>query len=91
LPTSDACLASYVADARRYDELLDESGSVRTHWRALIDRVAAGDGTSTGRQSLELTRRLIMENGVTYNVYADAQGADRPWGLDPLPLVITAD
>ena len=91
MPTSHACLASYVADARRYDELLDESGSVRTHWRPLIDRVAAGDGTSTGRQSLELTRRLIIENGVTYNVYADAQGADRPWGLDPLPLVITAD
>ena len=87
---SPACLATYVADARRYDELLDEQGAVRTHWRPLIERVAAGDGTGAGRRSLELTRRLIIENGVTYNVYADPQGADRPWGLDPLPLVITA-
>lgn len=78
-------------DARRYDELLDEKGSVRRHWRPLIERVVAGEGAAAGRRSLELTRRLIVENGVTYNVYADPQGADRPWGLDPLPLVITAD
>ncbi len=88
---SHACLATYVADARRYDELLDEKGTVRTHWRQLIERVAAGDGTGAGGRSLELTRRLIIENGITYNVYADPQGADRPWGLDPLPLVLTAD
>jgi uncharacterized circularly permuted ATP-grasp superfamily protein/uncharacterized alpha-E superfamily protein len=37
-----------------------------------------------------LTRRLIIENGVTYNVYADSQGRDRPWVLDPLPLLLTA-
>jgi len=87
---SHACLATYVADSRRYDELLDEQGSVRSHWKPLIERVALGDGTGAGRRSLELTRRLIIENGVTYNVYADPQGADRPWGLDPLPLVLTA-
>ena len=88
---SEGWLATYVADARRYDELLDEKGTVRKHWRPLIDRVAAGDGTGAGRRGLELTRRLIIENGVTYNVYADPQGADRPWGLDPLPLVLTAE
>src|SRR5690349_3275638 len=87
---SAGCLATYVADGRRYDELLDERGSVRQHWRPLIDKVAAEDGTGAGRRGLELTRRLIIENGVTYNVYADPQGADRPWGLDPLPLVLTA-
>ena len=88
---SDGCLATYVADARRYDELLDEKGAVRKHWKSLIERVAAGNGTGAGRRGLELTRRLIIENGVTYNVYADPQGADRPWGLDPLPLVLTAE
>src|SRR5690242_15132003 len=88
---SEGWLTTYVADARRYDELLDEKGAVRQHWKPLIERVAAGEGTGTGRRGIELTRRLIIENGVTYNVYADPQGADRPWGLDPLPLVITAD
>jgi len=87
---SEGWLTTYVADARRYDELLDEKGAVRQHWKPLIERVAAGDGTGAGRRGLELTRRLIIENGITYNVYADPQGADRPWGLDPLPLVLTA-
>ena len=30
----------------------------------------------------------IRENGVTYNVYGDPKGVDRPWELDPLPLLI---
>jgi len=75
---SEGWLTTYVADARRYDELLDEKGAVRKHWKPLIERVATGDGTGAGRRGLELTRRLIIENGVTYNVYADPQGADRP-------------
>ena len=32
----------------------------------------------------------INSNGVTYNVYADPQGMDRPWEVDPLPLLLSA-
>ncbi len=77
------------ADLRRYDELSDEQG-MRAHWRPLIDRLRADESPDAVRRSLELTRRLIVENGVTYNVYADPQGADRPWALDPLPFVLPA-
>jgi uncharacterized circularly permuted ATP-grasp superfamily protein/uncharacterized alpha-E superfamily protein len=87
----NATLASYIADTRRYDELLDATGAVRPHWRELIDRLTGPDARDSARRALELTRRLIAENGVTYNVYADPQGADRPWGLDPLPLVLAAE
>ena len=81
-------LATYTADARRHDELLDPNGEVRAHWRPLIDAITAHDPRLAARRALDLTRRLIVENGVTYNVYADPQGADRPWALDPLPLVM---
>ena len=77
------------ADLRRYDELSDQQG-MRAHWRPLIDRLRADESPDAVRRSLELTRRLIIENGVTYNVYADPQGADRPWALDPLPFVLPA-
>ena len=42
---------------------------------ALIERLAS-DGARDGRAvaTSKLTRRLIVENGVTYNVYADPQG-----------------
>src|SRR5229473_7863189 len=86
---AEARVETYLSDSRRYDELLDGSGAVRTHWQPLIDRLAS-DGAEGVRRGVELTRRLIIENGVTYNVYADSQGRDRPWVLDPLPLLLTA-
>jgi len=86
---AEAGLTSYSSDVRRYDELLDAAGEVRTHWRPLVDRLAS-DGAEAVRRGVELARRLIVENGVTYNVYADPQGRARPWVLDPLPLLLTA-
>ena len=41
--------------------------------------------------TLSLTERQIREHGITYNVYADAQGVHRPWEVDPIPLVLPAD
>jgi uncharacterized circularly permuted ATP-grasp superfamily protein/uncharacterized alpha-E superfamily protein len=35
-------------------------------------------------------QRQIRDNGVTYNVYADAEGPQRPWSLDLFPLVVDA-
>src|SRR6187401_2248437 len=78
------------ADLQRYDELNDARGAMRAHWRPLIDRLRADESPDAVRRSLELTRRLVVENGVTYNVYADPQGTDRPWALDPLPFVLPA-
>jgi uncharacterized circularly permuted ATP-grasp superfamily protein/uncharacterized alpha-E superfamily protein len=83
-------LQSYRTRARRYDELRDDTGAIRAQWRPLIDHVAAG-GPEAAEQGAALARSLIAENGVTYNVYADPKGADRPWVLDPLPLVLTAE
>ncbi len=82
-------LEFYATDAHRYDELRDRTGELRPHWRPLIERLTA-DGARAARRGVELAQRLIVENGVTYNVYADPQGKDRPWVLDPLPLVLPA-
>ena len=69
------------------DEAFDQRGEARPHWNTLLE--------SLGELGLaELTRRweeakhLIRENGVTYNVYGDPRGMERPWQLDPIPLVI---
>ena len=40
------------------------------------------------RERLHSVQRQVRENGVTYNVYADPQGADRPWELDLLPMIL---
>ena len=72
---------------KRYDELVDPHGEVRAHWRPLLDGLTAR-GADVVRHGVELARRLIVENGVTYNVYADPKGKDRPWVLDPLPFLL---
>jgi uncharacterized circularly permuted ATP-grasp superfamily protein/uncharacterized alpha-E superfamily protein len=42
------------------------------------------------RRTVNLQRQL-RDNGVTYNVYADTGGPQRPWSLDLFPLIITPD
>ena len=87
---SESTQLLYPGSSQRYDELLERDGSIRAHWKPLIEYLADG-GSEAARRTVEMTRRLIVENGVTYNVYADPQGRDRPWQLDPLPLLIAAD
>ncbi len=36
-------------------------------------------------------QRMIRDNGVTYNVYADAHGPQRPWALDLFPMLLDTD
>lgn len=87
---SDSRQLLYAGSSQRYDELLERDGSIRAHWRPLIEYLA-DSGPDGARRCVEMTRRLVVENGVTYNVYADPQGRDRPWQLDPLPLLVAAE
>ncbi|EJM66046.1 hypothetical protein PMI30_02932 [Pseudomonas sp. GM50] len=83
-------LDRYPLTAGTYHELLDDSGVVRPHWRRLFDQLQRSTPMQLAQRQALLTRQ-IQENGVTYNVYADPKGADRPWELDLLPHVIAAD
>jgi uncharacterized circularly permuted ATP-grasp superfamily protein/uncharacterized alpha-E superfamily protein len=87
---SRTLLTLYPRSPRRYDELLDANGSMRAHWQHLFDHLDAAP-PELMKQRLEFVDRRIQENGVTYNVYAEPDGADRPWSIDPLPLILPAD
>ncbi|MEY4561247.1 MAG: hypothetical protein RLZZ618_524 [Pseudomonadota bacterium] len=82
-------LDGYPVPQGRYDELLLSPGSPRPHWDTFLRSLATRAGPEVS-DTLSLMEREIRENGVTYNVYADPQGADRPWEVDPLPLLISA-
>jgi uncharacterized circularly permuted ATP-grasp superfamily protein/uncharacterized alpha-E superfamily protein len=72
-----------------YDEMIAASDSPRPHCGPFVASLE-----SIGRHELasrwENAKRALRENGVTYNVYGDPQGADRRWELDMMPLVIPA-
>ena len=79
--------AGYPQTASVYDEMSDADGVLRPHWDTFISSL-----TALGKEELahrwRTARQRIRENGVTYNVYGDPLGADRPWSLDAIPLVI---
>ena len=70
-----------------YDEFLGAGGHIRPHWRSLAAAVLA-IGPSGLASRWQEGRRLIHEHGVTYNVYGDPQSTDRPWPLDPVPMLL---
>jgi uncharacterized circularly permuted ATP-grasp superfamily protein/uncharacterized alpha-E superfamily protein len=80
-------LSAYPPATARYDEMLDAGREPREHWQSMFEQLASAP-PELMRERLQSVQQQVSENGITYNVYADAQGADRPWDLDVLPLVL---
>jgi len=80
-------LADYPQANGRYDEMFAAPQEPRAYWKSMLEQLAA-EPAERMRERLQSVQRQMRENGVTYNVYADPQGADRPWELDLLPLIL---
>ena len=86
-------LAGYsrrAAVADRFDELCAIDGTARPHWLPLIDFLE-GTRAADIESRLASAQQHIRDEGITYTIYADPQGRDRPWALDELPLVLPED
>src|ERR687892_667449 len=83
-------LSEYPVANGRYDELFEAPQTPRAHWKPLIEQLAAWP-VERVRERLHSVQEQVRENGVTYNVYADPQGADRPWELDLLPMILAQE
>jgi len=59
-------------------------------WHSFFDHLGQGGFADLPRRAVSLERQ-IRDNGVTYNVYADADGPQRPWSLDLFPLIISPE
>ena len=77
----------YQPNPRYYDEMTAADGTMRPRWRPLLEPLERMGQAGFARRWQE-GRRVIHENGTTYNVYSDPQSAGRPWPLDPLPMVL---
>jgi len=80
-------LAHYLAAPDGFDEMLDAARVPRAHWRAMLANLEH-EAPDMMRQRRETVQRQVRENGVTYNVQADVEGKQRPWDLNPLPLIL---
>src|SRR4030095_5445105 len=87
LSTPWRLLEGYQPSGAVPDEWMASDGQLRSHCETFVRSLE-----SLGRHELasrwENAKRTLRDNGVTYNVYGDPQGIDRPWTLDMVPLVI---
>ncbi|WP_226789205.1 circularly permuted type 2 ATP-grasp protein [Polaribacter reichenbachii] len=77
----------YFKDFENYDEVLKSNMEINPNWEKLLTNFSElGINELTKRQG-DLDW-LLAENGVTYNVYNDPNGLNRPWNLNIIPFVI---
>ncbi len=62
-------------------------GGLSSHWAQFFSSLPSG-GAAELQQRAHSLERQIRDNGVTYNVYSDSGGPQRPWSLDLFPLII---
>src|SRR5450759_1932649 len=74
-------------DRSTYNEFAPDGVTPRPYWSAVIESLQDIGPDELARR-WERAERRIRENGVTYNVYTDPQGVNRPLAIDPIPLLI---
>jgi uncharacterized circularly permuted ATP-grasp superfamily protein len=72
-----------------YDESSSDGAETRPHWARLMETLREL-GPAEMEQRCARAERRIRENGMTYNIYGDPLGANRPWRIDLVPLLIPA-
>jgi uncharacterized circularly permuted ATP-grasp superfamily protein/uncharacterized alpha-E superfamily protein len=71
-----------------FDELRDLKGDLRGAWQTFFEHLGQS-GFDDLPESAATIARVISQNGVSYNFFADSQDQARPWSLNPLPLLLT--
>ena len=99
LPNTRRASADKATSAGGFDELRGSSfsgsqargaagGSALAPQWARFFELLGHEGFHDLNDRTERLQRQIHDNGVTYNVYADADGPQRPWSLDLFPVLI---
>lgn len=90
LASANGCVAA----RGHYDELRGPSaaklGPLTPGWSQFFDSVE-GQSSADMDQRAKSLERQVRDNGVTYNVYADKVGPQRPWSLDLFPMIVDAN
>src|SRR3954466_8706611 len=72
-----------------YDEMFAAPGRARPHYERLFAALAQF-GPEEFRQRCGLADLSLMHQGITFTVYNDDRGVERPWPLDLIPRILPA-
>lgn len=88
--TSRSLFEGYAVAPASYNEVFAAPGTPRPHWASVV-RFLDTIGHQELARRWQQARQMLHENGVTYNVYGDPHGMERPWQLDAIPWVIAPE
>lgn len=71
-------------------EVLDNNGQTKPHWEQLLGSFQSlGPKIIANRETK--ARRILRDDGATYNIYGDKSTPSRTWGLDLVPSLISSE
>lgn len=89
-----AAVLAAAATPGHFDELrggVAETATSHTRladvWTQFFENLGPGGLRDLNRRMQSLQRQ-VRDNGITYNVYADVNGPQRPWSVDMFPLIL---
>ncbi|MCE2681340.1 MAG: circularly permuted type 2 ATP-grasp protein, partial [Burkholderiales bacterium] len=94
-PPLDAYALVASLSAGGYEDIYDEvspNGRLKPVYNGFMTALGSHASAQEMEARQQALSKTILNNGITYNVYADAKsGPSRPWSLDLLPLIITPE
>jgi uncharacterized circularly permuted ATP-grasp superfamily protein len=73
-----------------YDEMFDASGQPRPEARLLLETIESLEDGQLLR-SQRAAERMLLQMGVTFNVYGDSEGTERIFPFDLVPRIVAAE
>ena len=91
-PARRAAALAGAAAPGHFDELratssIAGSACLSSVWADFFGQLGT-DGLADLDRRMQSLQRQVRDNGITYNVYADTDGPQRPWSVDLFPLIL---
>ena len=73
-----------------HDEMFDEQGVSRPEARLLLETIQSLE-VGQLEQCQRAAERLLLQSGITFNVYGDSMGAERIFPFDLIPRIVRSE
>ena len=83
-------LDGYFNNQYSYDDLFGSNPGLQQNWKTYFTSFSNLGNEEIINRSQDMMR-FLKENGVTYNIYGDPSGLNRPWNLDVVPFLISKE
>lgn len=83
-------LEQFIDGQHSYDDLFRGNNNLQHYWTTFFNSFKQLGQEEIINRNQDMMR-FLKENGVTYNIYDDPSGMNRPWNLDVIPYMISRE